>query len=50
MTQISRALVLSGGGGRGAYQAGVWAWLEQHDWKPNLVVGSSVGTINGYAF
>lgn len=49
MTQVSRALVLSGGGGRGAYQAGVWAWLEQRDWRPDLVVGSSVGAINGAA-
>lgn len=46
---ISRALVLSGGGGRGAYQAGVWAWLEEQEWQPNLVCGSSVGAINGAA-
>ena len=46
---ISRALVLSGGGGRGAYQAGVWAWLEERGWKPDLVAGSSVGAINGAA-
>ena len=46
---ISRALVLSGGGGRGAYQAGVWAWLEEQQWKPDLVCGSSVGAINGAA-
>jgi NTE family protein len=46
---ISRALVLSGGGGRGAYQAGVWAWLQEQDWKPDLVSGTSVGAINGAA-
>jgi len=46
---VSRALVLSGGGGRGAYQAGVWAWLQEHHWKPDLVAGSSVGAINGAA-
>ena len=46
---ISRALVLSGGGGRGAYQAGVWAWLQEQGWKPDLVSGSSVGAINGAA-
>ncbi len=49
MKGISRALVLSGGGGRGSYQAGVWAWLEERAWKPELVVGSSVGAINGAA-
>jgi NTE family protein len=46
---ISRALILSGGGGRGAYQAGVWAWLEEQGWRPDLVCGSSVGAINGAA-
>ena len=49
MTSVSRALVLSGGGGRGAYQAGVWAWLQELGWKPDLVSGSSVGAINGAA-
>jgi predicted acylesterase/phospholipase RssA len=49
MTLVSRALVLSGGGGRGSYQAGVWAWLEEQGWKPDLVSGSSVGAINGAA-
>ncbi len=49
MTSVSRALVLSGGGGRGSYQAGVWAWLEEQGWKPDLVSGSSVGAINGAA-
>ncbi len=46
---ISRALVLSGGGGRGAYQAGVWAWLDEQQWRPDLICGSSVGSINGAA-
>ena len=49
MASVSRALVLSGGGGRGAYQAGVWAWLQEQGWKPDLVSGSSVGAINGAA-
>jgi NTE family protein len=49
MTSVSRALVLFGGGGRGSYQAGVWAWLEEQGWKPDLVSGSSVGAINGAA-
>jgi predicted acylesterase/phospholipase RssA len=42
-----RALVLSAGGMFGAYQAGVWDVL--HRWfKPDLVVGASVGSLNGY--
>ena len=48
-TKVSRALVLSGGGGRGAYQAGVWAWLDEQRWRPDLICGSSVGSINGAA-
>ena len=42
------ALVLSGGGMFGAYQAGVWAELE--DWfQPDIVIGASVGSLNGWA-
>jgi NTE family protein len=42
------ALVLSAGGMFGAYQAGVWKALagEIH---PDLVVGASVGSLNGWA-
>jgi NTE family protein len=32
----------------GAYQAGVWEVLSEH-FKPDLVVGASVGALNGYA-
>ena len=46
---VARALVLSGGGARGAYEAGVWAWLNDHEWSPDIVCGSSVGAINGAA-
>ncbi len=42
------ALVLSGGGMFGAYQAGVWSVLAEF-WKPDLVVGASVGSLNGWA-
>ncbi|MBX7058590.1 MAG: patatin-like phospholipase family protein [Leptospirales bacterium] len=41
-----RALVLSGGGARGAYQVGVWKFLLSMGWKPDLVCGTSVGAIN----
>lgn len=42
------ALVLSGGGLFGAYQAGVWAALAP-EWQPDLVIGASVGALNGWA-
>jgi NTE family protein len=42
-----RALVLSAGGMFGAYQAGAWEVLHQ-DFKPDLVVGASIGSLNGY--
>ena len=32
---IKRALVLSGGGGLGAYQAGVCKVLEEKEWYPD---------------
>ena len=44
------ALVLAGGGARGAYEAGVLSTLLPAlppDQRPNLIVGSSVGAING---
>ena len=42
------ALVLSAGGYFGAYQAGVWKALE-HNTKIDLVVGASVGALNGWS-
>jgi NTE family protein len=44
-----RALVLSGGAAFGAYQAGAWAALAEAGWRPDLVVGASIGAINGFA-
>lgn len=55
-----RTLVLSGGGGRGAFHAGVYRYLSQihkpevnqaHQgpWKPDIVVGTSIGAVNGSA-
>lgn len=41
------ALVLSGGGSRGAYQAGAWRAMEELGIKFDMVVGVSVGAING---
>src|ERR1039457_5027675 len=42
------ALVLSAGGMFGAYQAGAWNVLSQR-FQPDMVVGTSVGALNGWA-
>ena len=48
MTNLhKRALVLSGGGGRGAYHVGVYKYLEEQGWQPDIVVGTSIGAVNG---
>lgn len=58
--QPIRALILSGGGGRGAFHAGVYQYLMSQDkgsvdpshagpWKPDIVVGTSIGAVNGAA-
>lgn len=44
-----RILVLSGGGGRGAYHIGVLEYLEKVGWRPDVIVGSSVGAVNAVA-
>lgn len=41
------ALVLSGAGSRGAYQAGCWKALDEAGVRPALVVGTSAGALNG---
>jgi NTE family protein len=41
------ALVLSGGGLFGAWQAGAWSALAGR-LQPDLIVGASVGSLNGY--
>jgi len=41
-----RALVLSGGGGRGAYHIGVLTYLEKVGWRPDIIVGTSIGAVN----
>ncbi|MGI8746625.1 MAG: patatin-like phospholipase family protein [Bryobacteraceae bacterium] len=42
------ALVLSAGGLFGAYQAGVWKALADR-FDPDLIVGASIGALNGWA-
>ena len=39
-------LVLQGGGALGAYQAGVYEALHEHDLSPDWIVGTSIGAIN----
>jgi NTE family protein len=59
MTPI-RTLILSGGGGRGAFHAGVYQYLCEANksnvdanhagvWSPDIVVGTSIGAVNGAA-
>ena len=44
-----RILVLSGGGGRGAYQVGVCEVLAslEEPWIPDMITGNSIGATNG---
>jgi NTE family protein len=59
-TDVVRALVLSGGGGRGAFHAGVYKYLMKNHkvnvdsnhagaWEPQIIVGTSIGAVNGAA-
>lgn len=41
------ALVLGGGGARGAYEIGVWRACREEGIRINIVTGTSVGAING---
>jgi NTE family protein len=49
-TTPNRALVLSGGGGRGAFQVGVFEYLESIGWKPDIIAGTSIGSMNAAAY
>jgi NTE family protein len=44
------ALVLGGGGTRGAVQIGMLQVLAEHGFVPDRIYGSSVGAVNGVAF
>ena len=44
---MKRALVLSGGGAKGAYQLGVYKALKRLGIKINIITGTSIGAING---
>lgn len=42
-----RALVFGGGGAKGSFEIGVWKALDQLDYFPDIVTGTSVGALNG---
>lgn len=46
---MKRALILTGGGARGAFHIGVWKYLQERQWTPDLICGTSVGAINAAA-
>lgn len=43
---MKRALVLSGGGSRGAYECGAWQALKEMNIRIDAVYGTSIGAIN----
>src|SRR5262245_21993617 len=54
MAPTKKALVLSGGGGRGAYHIGVIEELVRQGWMadgrgPDIIAGTSIGAINAAA-
>lgn len=42
-----KALVLGGGGAKGSYQMGVWKALREHEQEFDIIVGTSIGALNG---
>lgn len=44
---MKRAIVLSGGGTKGAYELGVWRALRELGVEYDIVTGTSIGSING---
>ena len=47
---FKRAVVLAGGGSRGAYQIGVWQAMQELGIDYQIVTGTSVGALNGAMF
>ena len=44
---MKKALVLAGGGARGSYHIGAWQALTEMGFRPDIVTGTSVGSLNG---
>ena len=42
-----RGLVLGGGGTKGSYQLGAWEGFRELDLSFDLIVGTSIGALNG---
>ncbi|MCR5748143.1 MAG: patatin-like phospholipase family protein [Lachnospiraceae bacterium] len=47
MKSVKRAIVLSGGGTKGAYELGVWRALRELSVDYHIVTGTSIGSVNG---
>lgn len=45
--KAKRAIVLSGGGAKGAYQVGVFKAIRKLHYKYDIVTGTSIGALNG---
>ncbi len=45
-----KGLILAGGGAKGSYQVGVWQALCELGWYPNIITGTSIGSLNGALF
>ena len=50
MRSEAKALVLAGGGAKGSYQVGVYRALREVGWLPDIITGTSVGSLNGALF
>lgn len=50
--QIDYGIVFSGGGAKGAFQLGVWKWLDEHGFADRFtgISGASVGALNSLLF
>ena len=44
---MAKGLVLAGGGAKGSYQIGVWKALMEMGWQPDIITGTSIGSLNG---
>jgi NTE family protein len=44
---MMKALILEGGGAKGAYHVGAWQALEERGEKFDIVTGTSIGALNG---
>lgn len=47
VTILKTAIVLGGGGSRGAYEIGVWQALQEANIHYDIVTGTSIGALNG---